>query len=125
VNTVSNWGNPHNDYLRIFHDLGAIGLLLFVFAWAERLIRHWKGWRKLRLAAPHLGKYHLAAFCAGTAIGVSFLTDNTLVYAFVMVPFFILSGMAIAASDLYFRPANAIVHQPLPDQLPVPTTVGP
>lgn len=86
--------HPHNDYLRVFHDTGIVGLLFFIFAWVFQLNHNWQGWKYSEKRLHHQAMYHLAAFIATLAICLTFLTDNTMTYVFVLIPLFIIYGLA-------------------------------
>lgn len=77
--------HPHNDYLRTWHDLGAVGLVLLLAAGAGWLLRLCRVlWRTRR--RPRDGAFVLRFTAALTLVemAVSMLTDNTLVYPFFM-----------------------------------------
>jgi O-antigen ligase len=93
---------PHNEYLQIFHDLGAIGLVLFLLGYIPLVVHFWKRW-KLNHAGKRRGLAgaNMAAFLSLFAVLVTSITANTLHYAFVTVPAFILIAFA------YFRNQKA------------------
>jgi O-antigen ligase len=73
--------HPHNDYLRMWYDLGGIGLGLFLWAlvsWIVILGREWyRGTREGR-PAPYT---ELAGFLALLSLMLVMVTDNVVVYA--------------------------------------------
>lgn len=74
------WHHPHNDYLRVAFDAGAIGLVLLLAAvgtWAVRLVREVRRTRTVPAAAA------LGALLAFALLAV---TDNVVVYSYVMIP---------------------------------------
>ncbi|MEJ7810636.1 MAG: O-antigen ligase family protein [Gemmatimonadaceae bacterium] len=88
-------GHPHNDYLRIWHDLGAIGLAFLVLAlggWLRALGREWR-WGERHASEP--APLHLAALLTLAAVMLGMLTDNPLVYSFVMAPAGVVIGAAL------------------------------
>jgi O-antigen ligase len=91
------WDNPHNDYLRVLFDQGVIGLILFLAAWISLAYYLLRAWQRETPGALH-SNLPLAALLAVSVCVISFMTDNTLVYAFVMNPVFVLVGMALAVS---------------------------
>jgi O-antigen ligase len=99
--------HPHNDYLRILHDAGLVGLVLFLIAWGERLLRHWKKWWWLDKHKQRGARYHMAAFLSGIAMCTSFVTDNTMTYIFVGIPMFLLFALAdtVALPQVNSKPA--------------------
>jgi O-antigen ligase len=82
---------PHNEYLQVWHDTGAIGLGLLLLGYLPLLVRFWRSWRDSDAAAdPASAARNMAAFSAVFAILVTSITANTLHYTFVTVPAFIL-----------------------------------
>lgn len=90
--------NPHNDYLRLFYDFGAVGIVLF--AWfsvrSARLLRH-AGKISRTLIPP------IAALYAGLAVMIMMATDNPLDYPFVMIPLGALIGLSLGTPGLAKR----------------------
>ncbi len=89
--------HPHNDYLRLWHDLGAIGLLLWFWGYFGSMWSIWKRWRLTYYLpdAVSMGQRQMAAFLAMLAIGMSMMTDNTIVYSYIMMPLGIMVGIAL------------------------------
>ena len=86
--------HPHNDYLRVWHDGGfiALGLLLLAFVpWLVLLTKRWL--RATRLADGH-PEMSLAALLTLLGVMLAAITDNGLVYAYVMG----ISGAVIGAA---------------------------
>lgn len=94
---IPSWDNPHNDFIRVFFDQGAIGLLILVLSWAVLLLLCWQNWLRLG-PGTHAAAYNFAALTAGGYILLNFLTDNFIVYFFIMAPFWLLTAMASAAT---------------------------
>ena len=97
TNIIANWDNPHSDYVRVFFDLGAIGLLIFVLSWAVKALTLWQRWMRSR---PNTA-LALRSFAALTATGYVLLnaaTDNTIVYFFLMGPLSLMLAMADATT---------------------------
>lgn len=89
----SNIGHPHNDYLRLLLDLGWIGLLLFTVGMLQLLVRAWR-------AARATGEpTHWTAVLAALAVLAAAITDNTIVYPFVMAPFGMLLGASLGLAS--------------------------
>ena len=89
--------HPHNDYLRVFHDLGVVGLVLFVGAWLYRIYRYGRLWLKREDSDPLAARFHMTALLSALGMSVVFITDNALLYVFVGIPVFIQFGLAEAA----------------------------
>jgi O-antigen ligase len=95
VASISSLDHPHNDYLRIFHDGGLIGLLFFLIAWGGRMYSDWVNWVRLERSTPSIAKYKMASFLGALSAALSFTTDNTITFSFVLIPLFTI----IALSD--------------------------
>ncbi|WP_423816087.1 O-antigen ligase family protein [Salinibacter ruber] len=89
--------HPHNDYLRILHHLGATGLLLWLLFYGRLMNRVWGAWKRLRhtLRESEHAQLFGTTFMAMVAAGLTMLTDNTIVYSFVMYPLALLIGSSI------------------------------
>ena len=87
--------HPHNDYLRIWHDHGFIGLALWAFAFVAMfgvLLRNLarSQWRSDRGAPTYL-----AALLALSGLLIACITDNAIIYPFVMTPVGVLVGAGL------------------------------
>lgn len=105
VSDTYHWvGHPHNDFLRIYHDLGVIGLTLLVAALGSWLVVLWRDVRRHRdeLTASH-PVLQMAALGALVSLVLGMLTDNPLVYGFVMAPTAILVGAGLGAQNRRLR----------------------
>jgi O-antigen ligase len=80
---------PHNEYLRVLHDDGLIGLVLFMLGCLLVLIRIVE--RIARTDQP----IHWAALFALSATLAAASTDNVLVYPFVLLPASVLIGLSL------------------------------
>jgi O-antigen ligase len=91
--------HPHNDYLRILHDFGLVGLSLWVAGFGFLMRWTWRSWRRAdRLKAEHAG-LHLAAFLALAVLGLDMITDNPIVYIFIMATLGVLVGSSLGLSS--------------------------
>ena len=91
---TERWKHPHNDYLRLFHQLGLAGLSLWLFFIGQSLITSWRGARKL----PN---FQARSWCSSTfltIIGISIImvTDNSIVYSYVVYPVSAMIGITLA-----------------------------
>ena len=97
-------GHPHNDYLRVYHDLGIVGLSLLVASLGTWLVVLWRDVRRHRddevAAQPVL---QTAALGALLSLLLGMLTDNSLVYGFVMAPTAVLVGAGLGAQNRRLR----------------------
>jgi O-antigen ligase len=93
--TSDNIRHPHNDYLRLWHDLGAIGLSLLLASfllWAAVLAREWR--RGERTGDP-ARVVRLAALLVLLEVMLAMVTDNVLIYPFFMGAAGIVVGTAL------------------------------
>ena len=86
--------HPHNDYLRILHDYGAIGLLLWIVGFIKLLNVTWRNWHKSeKIGIP--STIHVAAFLLLVALSLMMFTDNPMVCGFFMAPLGIVVGTSM------------------------------
>lgn len=88
--------HPHNDYLRIAHDFGYVGLILFAVGYLWLLGR---SLRAASLSPDDRASVHWSSVLALAAIAVAAVTDNVLVYVFVMVPLGVMVGLSMGCTD--------------------------
>lgn len=92
--------HPHNEYLQILHDLGLIGLILWVLAWVPMLWVHWRQWKDAdRMSAAVTAKWEMAAVFCIVIMLLTAITDNTFHYPHVTGPSFVV----IAVADYWHR----------------------
>ena len=110
VSNTYYWvGHPHNDFLRVYHDLGVIGLLLLVASLGTWWFALWRDWRRHDddENTTHAA-LSLAAIGALLSLVLGMLTDNSLVYGFVMSPTAILVGAGLGAARRGMRRTRAV-----------------
>lgn len=83
-------GHPHNEYLRLYHDFGIIGLVLFGMGMLVLVFR------VARRAAVTDDEIHWVALAALLGVFSAAITDNVIVYPFVMVPLAVIVGCSLA-----------------------------
>lgn len=94
-------GHPHNDYLRVWHDLGLIGAIPFLMALAAWLWTLWTGrMTPEEEAAEDTGILRLAGLLALISLLIPMFTDNPLIYAFVIGPVGLMVGTGLGAGAL-------------------------
>jgi O-antigen ligase len=91
-------GHPHNDYLRIFHDFGIFGSILWVLGYFGILVKTLRNWLKADEIGSSIAQLHLSALLALLAIALAMLTDNVIVYIFTMAPLGILVGLSLGSA---------------------------
>jgi O-antigen ligase len=105
-------GHPHNDYLRFFHDLGLVGLGLWLaFHVYAVLVLFLRARAALRAGSPDQG-YHVVATLGLVALGLTMFTDNTVSYAFVMLPLGVMVGCSLGRSRATVQAAPAVPGRP-------------
>lgn len=87
--------HPHNEYLRIFFDFGWAGLLLFLGGSLALFVALVINWRRTRSALA------LASVLVVPAVALMAVTDNPIVFVYVMVPVAVIiaAGFATKAPD--------------------------
>lgn len=85
-----NIAHPHNDYLRLYHDFGLVGLTLFIIG---IMIIFRQVWKRARRTDDQI---HWIAVIALSGVLAAAFTDNVIVYPFVMVPLGVLIGCSLA-----------------------------
>jgi len=80
---------PHNDYLRIWHDFGYVGLLLWSIAILTLLTAMWVKGRQFGNRTCYAGVLSLLSFLGLMATG------NVIVYFFAMLPLGAIIGYAL------------------------------
>jgi O-antigen ligase len=91
--------HPHNDYLRIFHDYGLIGLTFWLIGYWQLIIKTWQNWQWADQNDRANAHIHLAAFLALVAVSLGMLSDNVIVYIFSMAPLGILVGASLGSGS--------------------------
>ncbi|MBO3457595.1 O-antigen ligase family protein [Aetokthonos hydrillicola Thurmond2011] len=99
VASGSNINHPHNDYLRIFHDYGLIGLILWLLGYGGLIVKSWQNWQWADRNDKTNAHIHLAAFLALVAVALAMVTDNIVVYIFAMNPLGILLGASLGSAS--------------------------
>jgi len=92
------WAHPHNDYLRLLHHNGIIGLVLWLLFFINLLIYLLN--RIKYSSNDYYKSYYLFNFIFLFAILIIMITDNPIVYSYIMYPLMILSGSSIALHDI-------------------------
>jgi len=101
--------HPHNDYLRIWHDYGVIGVLLWFSAFGTMMLACRRQYRRFQQWGSRETSLGAATGLAQVTLLALMLTDNVLIYFYNMVPIFILSGLVLGTlphAPLLRRPAR-------------------
>jgi hypothetical protein len=118
-------GHPHNEFLRLLHDFGIVGLALWVWGIVSVLRHSWKRWHEgLLSGGDAAGGVHQAAALGLMALLLMMATDNALVYLFVMGPLGALVGASLGhrdrAADGAPAPSEPAALEVHPAELPAP-----
>lgn len=103
--------HPHNEYLQVVHDVGILGLALFLAGWWRLGVYHWLTFsRSIHSGTSEGAKWHGAALLCMGAVLITALTDNTWHYAYVTVPTMIISGVAsgVSSATLQLNPMRRL-----------------
>ncbi|AFY53080.1 lipid A core-O-antigen ligase-like enyme [Rivularia sp. PCC 7116] len=93
------FSHPHNDYLRIFHDYGLIGLTLWLLGYIGLLVKTWQNWQWSDQNDRANARISLAAFLTLVAVAIAMISDNIIVYLFAMNPLGILVGASLGSTS--------------------------
>jgi O-antigen ligase len=107
--------HPHNDYLRILHDFGIVGLALWVAGFGILLRRTWHSWRRADRLKSEYASLHLATILALAVLGLDMFTSNPIVYIFIMATLGVLVGSSLGLSSFSTGPLL-----PPSDSVPIP-----
>lgn len=102
-----NISHPHNEYLRLFHDFGYVGAILFVLGTLTLLFR------TLRRVQHSDNPIHWAASLGIMALFGAALTDNVIIYPFFMVPLGVIVGASIGLPVEARMPKEMVTKHPL------------
>jgi O-antigen ligase len=87
--------HPHNDYLRILHDYGAVGLLLWLLGFLTLAGRIWAAWARSDRGGELEAQVHLAAFLSLIGLALGMIANNPFVYVFVLCPVGVIAGASL------------------------------
>jgi O-antigen ligase len=88
-------GHPHNDYLRVWHDLGAVGVALLITAMASWMRVLWRGWYEAERGGTRRAIFELSAMLLLVGLMLVMVPDNALIYSFIMGPAGVLIGCGL------------------------------
>ncbi|MBD2388122.1 O-antigen ligase family protein [Cylindrospermum sp. FACHB-282] len=91
--------HPHNDYLRFFHDCGLIGLVFWMLGYFGLIGKSWQNWQWADKYDQENAHIHLASFLALIAAALGMISDNVVVYPFVMFPLGTLVGASVGSGS--------------------------
>jgi O-antigen ligase len=103
--------HPHNDYLRLLHDLGAIGLFMFLVGYLSLFARLFRA-RSAARTSPTIAYLLRASALSLGAVLLAMITDNPLVYLFVIAPVASVVGYSLGAL-LALQDEEAVFQRPV------------
>lgn len=106
--------HPHNDYLRLWHDVGAAGTGLMLFAWGQWLLALFRTWYRAERRRGPPATHSFAALLALLGLLATMVADNAVVYPFIMAPLGILVGTGLAPSLVRERAERTWARPPAP-----------
>lgn len=89
--------HPHNDYLRLFHDVGIIGLTIFIIQLKIWFIVTLRNYSHCTCHNKSLRLISSAAFLALLSLLCIMVTDNPITYSFIIMPTGIVIGAGLVA----------------------------
>ncbi len=94
-NLIGREPQPHNDYLRVLHDYGPLGLGLLVLGLLKLLAATGGNWTRASRRGEPEASLHLAALLAIAGFCVAMTTSNIITYVFFMAPLGALVGASL------------------------------
>lgn len=90
----ARWSHPHNDYLRIFHHLGVLGLIF----WFSFVFLLFKTFKKAIKATNNDNErcVYIWSLLSLLFMSMVMLTDNTITYSYILFPCMALFGFTIS-----------------------------
>jgi O-antigen ligase len=102
--------NPHNDYLRVFHDLGLVGLALLLIALVAPVSASAAAYRATPRIVRQRRSAHLAGMLVLMSLGLGMTTDNALIYLFVLAPVALAVGSSLGQRDRTIRETTLVIR---------------
>jgi O-antigen ligase len=87
--------SPLDEFLRVLHDYGLVGLVLFLYAVWKLLRASWQKWSEAKRYRAPQARIHLAAFLAVVAVFFPMLTENSFIYLLMMAPLGVFLGASL------------------------------
>jgi O-antigen ligase len=91
----ANLGHPHNDYLRVWHDLGVVGVLFLIATMGSWLWILFRAWYEAEKRGSRAARLELAALLLLLALVLMMVPANALIYSTIMGPAGVLIGSGL------------------------------
>jgi O-antigen ligase len=92
--------HPHSDYMRIAHDYGIIGAVLWAIAMITLVRSTWRAWRSSDRQRSRYAQMYLATFLSLCAFILEMTMENAMVYIFVLAPLAVMVGISLGTDRL-------------------------
>jgi O-antigen ligase len=99
VQKVNETIHPHNDYLRLLHDFGKLGLGIWALGYGGLFVQALSNWFWAEKHDRITAHIHAAAVLAMVVVAFVMITDNVVVYLFAMAPLGILIGASVGIAS--------------------------
>jgi O-antigen ligase len=103
--TSGHFDHPHQDYLRLLYEGGAFALMLWLFALTFLFVQLR---RRLYLSSTGANPFAFCGMFLLITVSLAALTDNVLVYSWVMIPTGIMAGLALSSHQGIVRRRSAM-----------------
>jgi O-antigen ligase len=118
-------GHPHNDYLRLRHDFGWVGLFFWLGSYVLVMLKSLQNWAWAERRDPVSVHVHQASVLAQIAVLIMMATDNIVVYQFAMAPLGILMGASLGLGQARRKLTKEVQVMDWMDELPTEFTLQP
>jgi O-antigen ligase len=89
--------HPHSDFLRVAHDYGVVGLLMWVTGLIVMLAALWRFVKIAEGIRSPTARLQMTAFLTLAAFVIQMTAENSLVYLFVAAPIGLVVGTALGS----------------------------
>lgn len=91
---TERWAHPHNDYLRLLHQIGIFGFAFWMSFYIGCVNIAFKLCKNKNLL-PIQSKFFYTTFYSLIGFGVLMLTDNVIVYSYVILPVIVFAAVSV------------------------------
>ncbi|MCC8996104.1 MAG: hypothetical protein LM517_03390 [Nitrosomonas sp.] len=103
---LERWMHPHNDYLRLLHRLGAIGLGVWILFFLTMMFILRKAMKYLYDSKEK--RFVQTTYLYSMGVALFMVTDNTIVYSYVMFPFAVMVGISFSIYNAMYKQEKLI-----------------
>jgi O-antigen ligase len=113
---------PHNEYLRVLHDYGLVGLVFWGAGFTILSLRIWRAWIEADEEGAADARVHLAALLSLVSLAIEMIGNNPWIYSFVMAPVALLVGGSIGRMPAGGAPTSDLRLYPRAADVPLRAT---